>query len=81
MERELSLADLRIGLDKVYGSGCRIINFSGGEPTLRSDLEEIISHASSRGFWTSLVTNGSLLNQDRIDRLKEVGLEPATFEP
>jgi MoaA/NifB/PqqE/SkfB family radical SAM enzyme len=74
-ERELGLADLKIGLDRIYESGCRIINFSGGEPTLRDDLEEIISHASSRGFWTSLVTNGSLLNSGKTDRLKEAGLD------
>jgi MoaA/NifB/PqqE/SkfB family radical SAM enzyme len=75
VERELGLADLKTGLDRIYESGCRFINFSGGEPTLRNDLEEIISHASSRGFWTSIVTNGSLLSRDRIDRLKEAGLD------
>ncbi len=62
-------------MDRVYESGCRIVNFSGGEPTLRDDLEEIISHASSKGFWTSLVTNGSLLSSGRIDRLKKAGLD------
>ncbi len=74
-ERELGLADLKTGLDRVYESGCRIVNFSGGEPTLRDDLEEIISHASSRGFWTSLVTNGSTLSSGKMDRLKKAGLD------
>ncbi len=62
-------------MDRVYESGCRIVNFSGGEPTLRDDLEEIISHASSRGFWTSLVTNGSTLSSGKMDRLKKAGLD------
>ena len=74
-EMELQLADVKVGLDRVYESGCRFVNFSGGEPTLRDDLEYIISHASGRGFWTSIVTNGSLLDRNRIDQLKKAGLD------
>jgi MoaA/NifB/PqqE/SkfB family radical SAM enzyme len=72
---ELKLSDFKIGLDKIYQSGCRFVNFSGGEPTLRDDLEDIISHASSRGFWTSIVTNGSMLDRSRIYQLKKAGLD------
>lgn len=72
---ELNLADLQIGLDRIYESGCRFVNFSGGEPTLRDDLEQIISYASNKGFWTSIVTNGSRLSQQRIDQLRGAGLD------
>ena len=74
-ERELNLEEIRIGLKKIYRSGCRFINFSGGEPTLRPDLEEIIESASREGFWTSLVSNGSLLTREKIENLKRAGLD------
>jgi pyrroloquinoline quinone biosynthesis protein E len=72
---ELTLAEIRQGLDRIYASGVRFINFSGGEPTLREDLEDIVRHASRRGFWTSMVTNGSLLDGGKIAALKDAGLD------
>ena len=74
-EDELGTADVKIGLDKVAEHGCRLVNFTGGEPTLRTDLEDIVAHASSLGMWTSAVTNGSLLTRDRLARLKGAGLD------
>jgi MoaA/NifB/PqqE/SkfB family radical SAM enzyme len=72
---ELQLPEIRIALDNIYKSGCRLINFSGGEPTLRDDLEDIVYYASAKRFWTSLVTNGSLLDKTRIRGLKKAGLD------
>jgi organic radical activating enzyme len=69
----LQLPEIREGLRRIYAYGCRLINFTGGEPTLRSDLEEIIAYASAMRIWTSVVTNGSTLTRERIGRLKEAG--------
>lgn len=74
-DAELKIADLRRGADRVVESGCRFVNFSGGEPTLRADLEEIVSYVSHSGLFTSMVSNGSLLDESRIDALKEAGLD------
>jgi MoaA/NifB/PqqE/SkfB family radical SAM enzyme len=74
-ETELNLAEITRALERLHGAGVRMINFTGGEPTLRSDLEEIVAQASALGFWTSIVTNGSTLTQDRIRRLKGSGLD------
>lgn len=73
--KELKLADFRRGIEKIRQYGCRFINFSGGEPTMRSDLEDIVSCASQRGIFTSMVTNGSLLTKSRVNQLKEAGLD------
>ena len=51
------------------------MNFTGGEPTLRTDLEDIVADASHRGMWTSMVTNGSRLTPARIRALKDAGLD------
>jgi MoaA/NifB/PqqE/SkfB family radical SAM enzyme len=72
---EMQLAAIREGLRNVHQYGCRLINFTGGEPTLRADLEEIVHCASRMGIWTSMVTNGSLLTRDRIRSLKSAGLD------
>jgi MoaA/NifB/PqqE/SkfB family radical SAM enzyme len=72
---ELRLSEVKKGLDAIYRYGCRLVNFSGGEPTLRDDLEDILSHAAKKRIWTSLVTNGSRLDRKRIRELKTAGLD------
>jgi AdoMet-dependent heme synthase len=72
---ELSLFQIKNGLDRIFEYGCRLVNFTGGEPTLRTDLEQIVAYASRLGIWTSVVTNGSLLTRDRVRGLREMGLD------
>lgn len=72
---ELSLREIERGLERVFAYGCRFVNFTGGEPTLRADLEDIVAHASRLGMWTSIVTNGSLLSRKRVRALREAGLD------
>jgi MoaA/NifB/PqqE/SkfB family radical SAM enzyme len=72
---ELDTAQVRTGLERVAAHGCGLVNFSGGEPTLRHDLEAIVAHASGLGMWTSIVTNGSVMTRDRLRRLKAAGLD------
>jgi MoaA/NifB/PqqE/SkfB family radical SAM enzyme len=74
-EEELTLSEIQAGLERIHAYGCKLVNFTGGEPTLRKDLEEIVSHASRLGMWTSMVTNGSLLTRKRIGQLKDAGLD------
>ena len=72
---ELQFLEITEGLDNLFQSGIRLINFSGGEPLLREDLEDIIYYAAKKRIWTSIVTNGSLLDQSRIKELKRSGLD------
>src|SRR5438477_5847869 len=48
-------------LDRLADLGTTIITFSGGEPLLHPDLDELISHVRSRGVMACLITNGYLL--------------------
>lgn len=43
--------------------------FTGGEPLLRDDLETILEKARDYGAYISLLTNGSLLTQERLHRI------------
>jgi len=49
------------------------VNLTGGEPLLHPDLLEIIS-GISKSVVVSIVTNGSLLTEEKLLSLKEVGL-------
>ena len=49
------------------------MNFVGGEPLLRRDLEQLIGRAVQRGFTTSFNTNGWLVNAQRAQALSTAG--------
>ncbi|MDB5094510.1 MAG: pyrroloquinoline quinone biosynthesis protein PqqE [Candidatus Eremiobacteraeota bacterium] len=51
------------------------VGLSGGEPTLRRDLPEIVSAASRAGLYTNLITQGTFLDDARLDELLAAGLE------
>ncbi len=55
--------------------GTTIVTFSGGEPLLHPELDDIIQHSRSRGIITGMITNGYLLTADRIQRLNRAGLD------
>ncbi len=46
---------------------------TGGEPLLRDDIFQIVSHASGRGFTVFIGTNGTGLSAHMVRRLKESG--------
>jgi PqqA peptide cyclase len=48
---------------------------SGGEPLVRSDLEQIVASARAAGLYTNLLTSGVGLDPQRIARLRGAGLE------
>lgn len=55
--------------------GCMQVHFSGGEPTVRQDLEVLVEGATAAGLYTNLITSGVLLDAARLARLVEAGLE------
>ena len=62
-------------IDKLHSLGCRFIDFTGGEPTLRRDLPELVKHANDKGMMTRITTNGTLLTPDYIEKLARAGLD------
>ena len=62
-------------IDLLAALGTEIITFSGGEPLLHPDLDELIQRIRSHGRIATLITNGYLLSQERIRQLNRAGLE------
>ena len=55
-----------------------MLNITGGEPMLRHDLFEIMAEASAMGFEWGMVTNGSLITEESILKMKDAGLKTVT---
>jgi PqqA peptide cyclase len=51
------------------------LHLSGGEPTVRRDLEEIVAQAAKVGLYSNLITAGVLLTRERLERLAACGLD------
>lgn len=71
--RELSTKEIKDVLDQA--STTFIVNFFGGEPTLRPDIMELISYASKKSIFVFLDTNGIRVTKDFARELKANGLE------
>lgn len=65
---EMTREEVCAAIDDLTAAGLSRASFSGGEALLRQDATEIIAHAKSRGLFTSLNTNGWLIER-RIESL------------
>ncbi|MES2941481.1 MAG: pyrroloquinoline quinone biosynthesis protein PqqE, partial [Pseudomonadota bacterium] len=72
---ELSTAQWVDVMRQARKLGAAQLGFSGGEPLLRDDLEELIEEARLLGFYSNLITSGVGLTESRIARMKEAGLD------
>ena len=73
---ELTTAEcLRIADEIVALNPAPMFILSGGEPLLRDDLETIAAHAAQRGATVVVGTNGTLLTDERITRLRDAGVQ------
>ncbi len=53
-----------------------LINVTGGEPLVRQDLCEVMEYATNElGFHWGMTTNGILLNDENIEKLKKANME------
>jgi MoaA/NifB/PqqE/SkfB family radical SAM enzyme len=62
-------------LDRLADLGTNIVTFSGGEPLLHPELDQLISHVRSRGIIAGMITNGYLLTAQRVQQLNDAGLD------
>jgi radical SAM protein with 4Fe4S-binding SPASM domain len=76
---EMTTDEVKLVLDKIVDQArVPTVSFTGGEPTLRADLPELVAYARERGLRTNLITNGIRCgDEDYVARLAEAGLNSA----
>lgn len=72
---ELTTQDWIRVLHEARQQGSVQLGLSGGEPLLRDDLEPLVAEAHRIGFYTNLITSGVGLTEQRLQALKQAGLD------
>jgi pyrroloquinoline quinone biosynthesis protein E len=72
---ELSTAEWARVFNEAATLGCLQVHLSGGEPTARRDIVEIVAAARAAGLYTNLITAGVLLDAPLVVRLVQAGLD------
>lgn len=72
---QLSASSWKGIIGKLADWGVPTLVFTGGEPLLRSDLEDMLQAAEGAGCITGLITNGRLLTEKRVKSLADAGLD------
>ncbi len=71
---ELTTVEWKRVLSELAQIGVLQIHFSGGEPTARKDLVELVRHATDVGLYTNLITSAVLLSKEKLAGLADAGL-------
>lgn len=67
---ELTTEEIKDAITQMHNSGVIDLTIAGGEPFLRPDLPDILSHANDcAGLYTTVVTNSTLLNRKTVKQL------------
>ncbi|GLQ11836.1 coenzyme PQQ synthesis protein E [Devosia yakushimensis] len=77
MERagnELTTDEWKKVLTELAEIGVLQVHFSGGEPSVRKDLVELVRHAEGLGLYTNLITSAVLITRERLAELADAGL-------
>ncbi len=75
VNQELTTAEWQDVMRQAAELGILQIHLSGGEPTVRKDLEDIVDVAAKAGLYTNLITAGVTLTRDRLKKLQDLGLD------
>jgi len=73
-EYELNTAEAKEFIDDLADYNVPVLLFSGGEPLMRDDLDELIEYAVENGLRVTISTNGTLINEERAEKFKELGV-------
>ena len=80
VDRELTTEEWGQILDIAWREGVPHITFTGGEPTLREDLPDLIAHAEKNGQVCGLLTDGlKLAEKSYLHTLLNTGLDHLLF--
>ena len=70
--RELSTAEIQSILKEAASLGCLLVRFTGGEPMLRQDFEEVYLFARRQGMRVKIFTNATLITPKMAELLDRI---------
>lgn len=62
-------------MDDLKSFGVPVLILSGGEPLLRPDIFQISRRAKDMGFYVGLSSNGTLIDDDNIQKIAAIGYD------
>ena len=74
-EGELTLSECKQVLDQIAGFASPTIILTGGEPLMRDDIFGIVDYGNAKGLRLVMAINGTLLTEEKAQRLKEYGIK------
>lgn len=80
--KDMPLNDFLVVLDQIktkHNPNQILIVLTGGEPLMRKDIEQCGIEIYKRGFPWGMVSNGMLLNQQKLEKLIRAGLRSLTI--
>jgi radical SAM protein with 4Fe4S-binding SPASM domain len=73
---ELTTEEALKGIDILADAGVLILAFSGGEPTIRPDILQLIKRSFNRGMYPAMATNAIIFaSREKVKEFKEAGLQ------
>ena len=72
---ELGTAEWKRVLAEAATLGVLQVHFSGGEPLVRADLDELVAEAARLGLYSNLITSAVLAEPGRMQALASAGLD------
>jgi len=72
---ELTTDQVYAVMDDLKSFGVSVLILSGGEPLMRPDIFEISRHAREMGFYVGLSSNGTLITEDNITDITDIGYD------
>lgn len=90
-DKELSLEELKDILTQAANLGCMTVRFTGGEPLLRPDFDEIYEYTRRLGMRVLIFTNARLITPRLVELFKRIpplekievtvyGMHPESYE-
>lgn len=71
---ELTLTECRTIIDEISPWASPTIILTGGEPLMRDDIFDIIQYGNGKGLRLVMAINGTLLDREKGERLRESGI-------
>jgi radical SAM protein with 4Fe4S-binding SPASM domain len=74
LPHELTTLEICALLDQIADLGVLTVTFTGGEPSVRPDIDDILRHARRQGLMTHLMTNATRITASFAELLHETGV-------